>query len=150
PVEAPWSSNTFRKMFPGAQWLGDGTSIAVQWKSQVFVFNVEAILDPASNALVGVAITDAEDEDALRRADPGGLGATPGPPPGPTRATTGPAPPPPARRRPSETPSSCARLPSGGKPKPRWREPLVYPSRASPPQSSQVVRPASRPAVSST
>lgn len=68
PVEAPWSSNTFRMMFPGAQWLGDGTSIAVHWKSQVFVFNVEAILDPASNALVGVAVTDVENEEALRLA----------------------------------------------------------------------------------
>ena len=68
PVEAPWCSDTFRTMFPGAQWLGDGTSIAVHWKSQVFVFNVEAILDPASNALVGVAVTDAEDEEALRQA----------------------------------------------------------------------------------
>lgn len=48
--------------------MGDGTSIAVHWKSQVFVFNVEAILDPASNAQVGVAVTDAEDEEALRQA----------------------------------------------------------------------------------
>lgn len=80
PVEAPWSSNTFRMMFPGAQWLGDGTSIAVHWKSQVFVFNVEAILDPASNALVGVAVTDAEDEEALRQAYQEGL-VTAGDPP---------------------------------------------------------------------
>jgi len=81
-VEAPWSSDTFRTMFPGAQWLGDGTSIAVHWKSQVFVFNVEAILDPASNALVGVAVTDAEDEEALRQAYQAGLvtAAAAGPP----------------------------------------------------------------------
>ncbi len=80
PVEAPWSSDTFRTMFPGAQWLGDGTSIAVHWKSQVFVFNVEAILDPASNALVGLAVTDAEDEEALRQAYLAGLVTAGGPP----------------------------------------------------------------------
>ncbi len=66
PVEAPWSSNTFRTFFPGAQWLGDGTSLAVHWGEQVFVFNVEAILDTASNGLMGFAVSDAEDEQALR------------------------------------------------------------------------------------
>jgi hypothetical protein len=68
PIEAPWSSDTFRKLFPGAQWLGDGTSIAVRWAHLLFVFNVEALLDVASNSTVGFHVTDSEDEEALRRA----------------------------------------------------------------------------------
>ena len=65
---APWSHHTFRTLFPGAQWLGDGTSIAVRWNDQIFVFNVEALLDPAADALVGFAVSDAEDEEALHLA----------------------------------------------------------------------------------
>lgn len=68
PVEAPWSSHTFRSFFPGAQWLGDGTTIAVQWGELVFCFNLEALFDPASDALVGFTVSDAEDAQALRRA----------------------------------------------------------------------------------
>ncbi len=65
PAQAPWSHQTFRTLFPGAQWLGDGTSIAVHWEDRVFVFNVEAILDSASNALLGFHVSDAEDEETL-------------------------------------------------------------------------------------
>lgn len=68
PVEAPWSSDTFRTLFPGAQWLGDGTSLAVRWGGEIFVFTVEALLDVATNAHVGFEVADAEDEAALRRA----------------------------------------------------------------------------------
>lgn len=68
PTEAPWSSNTFRTLFPGAQWLGDGTTIPVRCGEQVFFFNLEAIHDPASDAQVGFAVTDVEDEEAVRQA----------------------------------------------------------------------------------
>lgn len=68
PTEAPWSSNTFRLLFPGAQWLGDGTTLPVRWGDEVFFFNLEAIHDPASDAQVGFAVTDVEDEEAVRRA----------------------------------------------------------------------------------
>jgi hypothetical protein len=68
PVEAAWSSGTYRTLFPGAQWVGDGTDIAIRWGSDTFVFNVEAILDVASNALVGLTVSDTEDEEALRLA----------------------------------------------------------------------------------
>jgi transposase InsO family protein len=67
-VEAPWSSATFRALFPGAQWVGDGTSLALRWGQETFVFNLEAILDVASDALVGLTVSDTEDEDALRQA----------------------------------------------------------------------------------
>jgi len=68
PVEAPWSSDTFRALFPGAQWVGDGTDVTIRWGEDTFVFNVEVILDVASNALVGVTVSDTEDEEALRLA----------------------------------------------------------------------------------
>lgn len=68
PVEAPWSSDTFRTFFPGAQWLGDGTTIAVHWEDRDFVFNVEAILDPATNAILAFHVSDTEDEDAVLQA----------------------------------------------------------------------------------
>lgn len=65
PVEAPWSSNTFRTLFPGAQWLGDGTSIEIDWGDTSFIFNVEAILDSASNGLVGLHVSDSEDAESV-------------------------------------------------------------------------------------
>lgn len=80
PVEDPWCHDTFRTLFPGAQWLGDGTTLAVRWNAQVFAFNVEAMLDPASNAMVGFAVTHAEDEEAVRRAFEMGLATTGEPP----------------------------------------------------------------------
>lgn len=78
PVEAPWSSDTFRRLFPGAQWLGDGTSIAVHWEDHVFVFNVEAVLDVGSNAVLGFKATDSEDEEAILQAFQAGLETTGG------------------------------------------------------------------------
>ena len=66
--EAPWSKHTFRTLFPGAQWLGDGTTLAVHWNGQRHLFNIEALLDTATNAMVGIAVTDTEDAQALRLA----------------------------------------------------------------------------------
>lgn len=80
PVEAPWSSDTFRTLFPGAQWLGDGTTLTMLWKGQRFFFNLEALLDPATNSLVGFAVSDAEDEEALRFAYDAALATTDSPP----------------------------------------------------------------------
>jgi hypothetical protein len=68
PVEAPWSSRTFRTFFPGLQWLGDGTALAVRWLHQVFVFNLEVFNDPAADATMGFALSKAEDAAALRQA----------------------------------------------------------------------------------
>lgn len=80
PVEAPWSHGTYRTLFPGAQWLGDGTTLAVRWNDLLFAFNVEAMLDPAANALVGFAVTPSEDEAAVRLAFDQGVATTGDPP----------------------------------------------------------------------
>jgi hypothetical protein len=63
--EVPGSRGAFRTHFPGAQWLGDGTTIPIYWNGQHHIFNIEAILDTASNAMVGFAVTDVENAEAL-------------------------------------------------------------------------------------
>ena len=60
--------DTFRRLFPGAQWLGDGTVLAIELNGQRYFFNVEAILDVHTNALVGLHVSDTEDEQAVRQA----------------------------------------------------------------------------------
>ncbi len=65
PVEAPWSHDTYRLLFPGAQWSADGKAIAIRWNGTCYAFNLEAVVDTASNATVGFTLTDAEDEQAL-------------------------------------------------------------------------------------
>lgn len=73
---APWSRGTFRRFFPGAQWLGDGTELAIELDGERFVFNLEAIVDAYTNATVGVAVTDSESEDAVLTAIHHGLVTT--------------------------------------------------------------------------
>lgn len=80
PTEAPWSSNTFTTLFPGVQWLGDGTSLLVRWGTESFVFTVEALMDAAADAVVGFDVADSENEEALRRAFDAGI-ETAGTPP---------------------------------------------------------------------
>ncbi|MDI1289398.1 MAG: hypothetical protein PSX37_05530, partial [bacterium] len=75
-VEAPWSSETFRVFFPGAQWIGDGTDVVIHWNGETFIFNLEALTDGASNATVGFTVSDSEDENALRLAYEAGLVTT--------------------------------------------------------------------------
>jgi len=65
---SPWSSGTFERFFPGAQWVGDGKHLVISWNSELLAFNLEAIIDPASDALVGVKITDTENEEAVLKA----------------------------------------------------------------------------------
>jgi hypothetical protein len=64
----PWSRGTFQRLFPGAQWVGDGKALVIQWNQESMAFNIEAIIDPASDALVGVTITDTENEQAVLEA----------------------------------------------------------------------------------
>lgn len=69
---------SYQKLFPGAQWLGDGSTmkvhcIPVQWDKETFVFNLEAVLDVASNALVSVDVSDSENEAAVLRAFQDGI-----------------------------------------------------------------------------
>ena len=63
-----WNRDTFRRLFPGAQWLGDGTTLAVQLDGRQHLFNLEAVLDVDSNAVVGIHVGDTEDENAVREA----------------------------------------------------------------------------------
>jgi len=72
----PWSAETFRRLFPGAQWLGDGTTLAIVLDGRRFVFCAEAVADVDSNALVGIEVTDVENEQALLAAFDAGLTTT--------------------------------------------------------------------------
>lgn len=81
PVEAPWSSGTYRRFYPGAHWLGDGTLLNLRWGNKTVRFNLEVLHDVASDATVGLAITDTENEEALRMAYDSALETTAGQPP---------------------------------------------------------------------
>ena len=72
----PWSAETFRCLFPGAQWLGDGTTLAIVIEGRRFVFCAEAVADVDSNALVGIEIADVENEKALLAAFDAGVTTT--------------------------------------------------------------------------
>jgi len=74
--QAVWSHGTFRSLFPGAQWVGDGSSIKVGFGDDTFTFNLEVLLDVASNALVGGAVSDFEDEAVLLEAYRDGVATT--------------------------------------------------------------------------
>ncbi len=63
--EAPWSSGTYRALFPGFQWIGDGTTLAIWINDQLHVFNAEGIVDPASGALVAFDVSATESEQAV-------------------------------------------------------------------------------------
>lgn len=78
--QAPWTHETFCTYFPGAQSIGDGTTIVVRFLKRMFVFNVEALIDGASNALVGLCVSDSEDEEAVRKAYEVGIETTGSPP----------------------------------------------------------------------
>ena len=73
PKQAPWSRDTFRRLFPGAQWIGDGTELAIELDGERFVFNLEAIVDTHTNAAVGVDVGDTENEMAVLTAFHSGL-----------------------------------------------------------------------------
>ena len=62
---APWSRDSFTTFFPGAQWIGDGTTVAISLNNQTLAFNAEAMLDADSNALTGFRVSPHEDEEAV-------------------------------------------------------------------------------------
>jgi len=59
---------SFETFFPGAQWVGDGTPVAVTFLGQRFTFNFELLVDASSAAFTGVSIRDEEDAVALTKA----------------------------------------------------------------------------------
>jgi hypothetical protein len=55
----------FETFFPGAQWQGDGSPITVTLGSERFSFNLELMVDSASDAFVGISVRDTEDSAAV-------------------------------------------------------------------------------------
>ncbi len=81
PHQAPWSRGSLTTMFPGMQWFGDGKQLRVLFAGQNLLFNIEALVDGASNAVVAARVTDAEDGAAVVEAFAEGLETTGGQPP---------------------------------------------------------------------
>jgi transposase InsO family protein len=79
--QADQNRGTFRKFFPGAQWLGDGSKmmvhgISMAYGGETFVFNLEALLDVSSGALIGLSVSDYEDEAVVLSAFQDAIAAT--------------------------------------------------------------------------
>lgn len=55
----------FETFFPGAQWVADGTPVAVSFLGERFAFNFELNVDAHSGAFTGASIRDEEDSAAL-------------------------------------------------------------------------------------
>jgi hypothetical protein len=55
----------FETFFPGAQWQGDGSPITVILGGARFSFNLELMVDSASDAFVGISVRDTEDSAAV-------------------------------------------------------------------------------------
>jgi hypothetical protein len=58
-------SGAFATFFPGAQWVGDGSSMSVQINEQQFKFHVELMVDVDSGAIVGASLGEREDSGAV-------------------------------------------------------------------------------------
>lgn len=70
----------FETFFPGFQWVGDGTPLAVQIAGETCTFNLELMVDADSGALTGVSIRDTEDAAAVVEAFDDGVTTTGQPP----------------------------------------------------------------------
>lgn len=81
PHQAPWSRGSMHASFPGLQWFGDGKQLTIDFRGQRFLFNLEANVDAASNAVVGARVTNTEDAQAVIGAFREGLQTTDGQPP---------------------------------------------------------------------
>lgn len=66
----------FETFFPGAQWTGDGTPVRVFFEGELFVFNLELVVDTASAAAVGIDVRDNEDAAAVVAAFEDGVATT--------------------------------------------------------------------------
>ena len=70
----------FETFFAGAQWVGDGSSIAIQLLHHWFVFNLELMTDAHSGTFTGFDVRDYEDSQAVASAFHDGVQATGSPP----------------------------------------------------------------------
>jgi hypothetical protein len=68
--------SSFETFFGGAQWVGDGSPIAVTINAEPFVFNLELMVDPYSGGFVGMSIRDEEDSAAVTEALHDGVATT--------------------------------------------------------------------------
>ncbi len=55
----------FEVFFPDAQWVGDGSQVALELSGARHVFNLELLVDPYSGAFVGASLGDQEDSEAV-------------------------------------------------------------------------------------
>jgi hypothetical protein len=65
PPDAAVGRGGFETFFPRAQWVGDGTELAVTINGQRFVVNLELLVDADSGAFVGASIRQTEDAKAV-------------------------------------------------------------------------------------
>ena len=72
--------DSFETFFPGAQWAGDGSPLAVQIGEQHFNFNLELMVNVFSAAHVGASLRDEEDSQAVVLAFEDGVTTTGAPP----------------------------------------------------------------------
>jgi hypothetical protein len=57
--------DAFLTFFPDAQWVGDGSNVAIVVCGVRFEFNLELVIDAYSGAFVGVSLRDEEDSTAV-------------------------------------------------------------------------------------
>ncbi|MFH1464309.1 MAG: hypothetical protein ABIO70_07970 [Pseudomonadota bacterium] len=70
----------FLTFFPNVQWVGDGTQLGASIGAENFSFNLELLVDPASGAFVGAAVTDTENGAAVIEATQDAVATTGSPP----------------------------------------------------------------------
>jgi hypothetical protein len=70
----------FEIFFPGAQWVADGKMLEIAIDGEVFRINLELVVDPASDAAVGIRVSDEEDSQAVCDAFDSGVVTTGEPP----------------------------------------------------------------------
>jgi hypothetical protein len=59
------AAGDFQTFFPGAQWVADGSELTVRINGEPHRFNLELVVDTHSSAIVGAAIRDHEDGQAV-------------------------------------------------------------------------------------
>jgi hypothetical protein len=74
--DPPWSKGAFKKIFPGAQWMSDGKTVAIRLQGVWYHFNWEATVDVDSNAVVGIDVREVENADALIASHEHGVATT--------------------------------------------------------------------------
>ena len=77
--------DAFEVFFPNAQWVGDGSQVALELSGARHVFNLELLVDSYSGAFVGASLGDQEDSEAVALAMADAKATTNATPPLPLR-----------------------------------------------------------------